>query len=71
MSSEAGKPDSVTFRVYEGKEYTVFTTIDAVWNIFSGRTMTVAKDAQGKFTFTNPINNTTAVFDPSNGTLHI
>ena len=63
------KPSEIIVRDYAETPYVPFVTLDQIYNIHSGKTMTVTPSNDGKFTFTNPVTNMTAVFDSAKGTL--
>ena len=63
------KPSTITVRDYADTPYVPFVTLDQIYNIHSGKTMTVTPSNDGKFTFKNPVTNETAVFDAAKGTL--
>jgi hypothetical protein len=63
------KPSEIIVRDYAETPYVPFVTLDQIYNIHSGKTMTVTPSNDGKFTFTNPVTNMTAVFDSATGTL--
>ena len=69
QTTMSDKPSTVTVRDYAETPYVPFVTLDQIWNIHSGKIMTVTPANDGKFTFKNPVTNMTAVFDPAKGTL--
>ncbi len=63
------KPSTITVRDYAETPYVPFVTLDQIYNLHSGKTMTVTPSNDGKFTFKNPVTNETALFDAAKGTL--
>jgi len=59
----------VEYRVYDDMPNIPFTTINTIYDIYSGYEMGVTDNRDGTYTFTNPINSVTAVMDTNTGEL--
>ncbi len=69
LKRNEGDQTMLAVRNYEATPYVPFVTIDSLWNVQSTLRMEVVHGEDGRFTFKNPINGMTAVFDPVSGTL--